>query len=189
MSLANESDSDLVGLIACGERAAFARLYDRYAPCLLAIGLRILRDRKEAEDVLHDVFLEVWRAPSEYSDRRGTLRTWLGVKMRSRSIDRLRSAGRSRVVPLETMAEAQQIGETEDPSVTAERGVVRHALASLPVDQRQVIELGYFEGLSASEIAAKLAVPIGTVKSRVAAALAKLRGLVRGGENETREWP
>lgn len=170
----DREDATLVSGVAAGDRSCLAGLYDRYAPALLAIGRRILGNRREAEDLLHDVFLEVWRQAGDYDAARGTVRAWLLMRMRSRALDRRKSAlfaRRADAPPADAASEA----EGDNPTLGPDRAAVRRALAALPADQRQVLELGYFEGLSSSEIADRVRAPIGTVKSRVAAALAKLR--------------
>jgi len=172
----NDDDATLVRAMANGDRDALAKLYDRYSPVLLAVATRILGERREAEDLIHDVFLEVWRQAADYDDSRGTVRAWILVRLRSRAIDRRKSAGATRVVSIETervLDERESSGE--DPQLAPDRAKLRRILATLPEDQRTVLELGYFEGLSSSEIATRIDAPIGTVKSRVAAALAKLR--------------
>lgn len=183
------SDNELVAAAARGDTAALAGLYDRYSPALLAVGLRIVGDRPAAEDLVHDVFLEAWRKAREFDAGRGTVRTWLLVRMRSRSLDFRRSAGRSRHVSSET---DEPVSETpaapeEDPALGPDRSAVRRALEDLPPAQRAVLELAYFEGLSSSEAAARLGVPVGTVKSRVAAGLARLRAALRGSEGVSSE--
>ena len=173
-------DAGLVKAIAAGDRKALAQLYGRFAPCMTALAQRILGERREAEDLLHDVFLEVWRQAAQFDPERGTVRAWLLMRMRSRSLDRRKSAGFSRVVSLEEQKD--DVRAPAEDAFAADRNAVRRALAQLPDDQRQVLELGYFEGLSSTEIAARISVPVGTVKSRVAAALTKLRaGLVPEG--------
>lgn len=170
------SDADDVALIeamAGGDRAALASLYDRHASTLLALGLRILRNRGEAEDLLHDVFLEVWRAAKDYDTSRGRVRTWLVIRMRSRALDVVKSARVSRRTDDDTVV--AQVVAADDPSASPDRARVRAALGEVPADQRAVLELAYFDGLSCSEIADRIAVPIGTVKSRLAAGLSKLR--------------
>ncbi len=168
------TDAELIRAAAAGDRTSFGRIYDRYAGTLLAVALRIVRERREAEDVVHDVFLEAWRAAKDYDVQRGTLRTWLTMRARSRALDRRKSAGFSRSEPLDESRMTAR-ASSEDPSLSSDRQTVRRALAELPAEQRAALELGFFEGLSASEIAERIRVPIGTVKSRVAAALAKLR--------------
>jgi RNA polymerase sigma-70 factor (ECF subfamily) len=185
---ADSSDPELVAAVALGDRRSLAELYDRHAPTLMAVGLRILGDRREVEDIVHDVFVEAWRAAGTYDPTRASVRTWLVMRMRSRALDRRKSAGVSRRVPMDYASgegsRADRIGVFEDPAASADREVVRRVLATLPAEQRMVLELAYFEGLSSTEIAARAGTPVGTVKSRVAAALAKLRdGLAveRGG--------
>jgi RNA polymerase sigma-70 factor (ECF subfamily) len=178
----DKGDVELISGAAEGDRDCLAALYDRYAPACLAIGRRILGDRREAEDLLHDVFLEAWRQAGDYDQGRGTVRSWLLMRMRSRALDRRKAASFARRADLPT---GDSISESaplplEDPTLGPDRSAVRLALAQLPAEQRQVLELGYFEGLSSSEIAERVRAPIGTVKSRVAAALAKLRAGIVG---------
>jgi RNA polymerase sigma-70 factor (ECF subfamily) len=173
----SHSDAVLLRAIANGDRAALALLYDRYASGLMAVGVRILGDRREAEDVLHDVFLEIWRLAADYDEGRGTARGWLVMRMRSRCLDRRKAAGFARAVSFDDR-EAPTAPPSDDPSMQPDREVVRRALQDLPPEQRKVLELGYFEGLSSTEIAARTEVPVGTVKSRVAAALNRLRAVL-----------
>lgn len=175
-SFDNGEDSQLVTAMSRGDRGALAALYDRYASLLLAVGRRILGDRRESEDLVHDVMLEVWRRAADYDATRGTVRAWILVRLRSRALDRKKSVGATRVVSVDPERLHQQRDHAaEDPALGPDRAALRRALAALPEDQRTVLELGYFEGLSSAEIAARIDAPIGTVKSRVAAALAKLR--------------
>ncbi len=169
-------ETELLQRIARGDQAALGVLYDRYSPVLMAIGCRVLGNREAAEDLLHDVFLEAWRRAADYDPTRGSVRVWLCMRMRSRSLDRIRSSGRRQTVPMEeaNLPEAEQ-GSDGDPSLTADRVTVRRALEALPPEQRAVLELGYFEGLSSTEIAERVGIPVGTVKSRVASGIAKLR--------------
>jgi RNA polymerase sigma-70 factor (ECF subfamily) len=171
-------DRELIRRVAGGDRTALGLLYDRYAPIVLALGQKILRSRREAEDLLQDVFLEAWRQAGDYEPARGSVRTWIVLRARSRALDRCRNAW-SRAVPLEDSAEKGEEGAV-DPTLQADHERLRRVFVTLPEEQQKVLELGYFEGLSSSEIAERLGVPIGTVKSRVAAAMAKLRAaLVR----------
>jgi len=172
---AEEPDSALVAAIAAGDRGAIARLYDRYAPALLAGGQRLLGRRREAEDLVHDVFLEAWRQAAGYDPARGTVRAWLFVRLRSRALDRHRAASWTPVPIDSARGFEEQAAIGEDPALAPDRAAVRRALQALPSEQRAVLELGYFEGLSSSEIARRTGTPIGTVKSRVATALARLR--------------
>jgi len=169
----DEDDVALVRAVAAGDRAALARLYDRYASILLALALRIIRDRREAEDLLHDVFLEVWRSAKDYDTTRGRVRTWLIIRMRSRALDVTKSARVSRRSGDPEVLE--RMVADGDVSSAPDRNRVRAALAELTAEQRQVLELAYFDGQSCSEIAERIGIPIGTVKSRLAAGLGKLR--------------
>jgi RNA polymerase sigma-70 factor (ECF subfamily) len=184
----DEGDVTLIQGAAAGERDCLAALYDRYAPACLAMGRRILGDRREAEDLLHDVFLEVWRQAADYDVARGSVRSWLMMRVRSRALDRRKAASFAKRADLPPVEPATEPVGGEDPALGPDRHAVRHALALLPPEQRQVLELGYFEGLSSSEIAERVCAPVGTVKSRVAAALAKLRaGIVDGASASDRD--
>lgn len=167
------SDVALVAALAGGDRGALAELYDRYAGALMGVALRRLGDRAEAEEVLHDVFVEAWRSAATYDPARGTVRAWLVTRMHSRALDRLRSPSLARRDGLDAAPEAR--APDEDPAGELDRRRVSAALAALPPEQREVVELAYFAGLSSSEIAARTALPVGTVKSRTAAAFDKLR--------------
>ena len=168
-------DEALVTAMATGDRGALATLYERHAPLLLGLALRIVRERREAEDLLHDVFLEAWRNAKDFDPRRGRVRTWLAIRMRSRALDLQKSARVSRSAGDSGLDFL--IDESEGASPDHRR--VRSALAELGQDQRRVLELAYFEGLSCTEIAERIAIPVGTVKSRIAAGLERLRsGLV-----------
>lgn len=174
-------DVVLMASIAGGERAALAQLYDRYAAVMLAVAFRLLGQRRDAEDLLHDVFLEVWKKASTYDPERASVRTWLLMRLRSRALDRLKSAHVTRVVPMGSYEETQPgVDQRTDPSAGVERSWVRRAVGSLPPQQRAVLELAYFQGLSSTEIAAQLQIPVGTVKSRTAAGMRSLRGALRG---------
>lgn len=176
-----DDDAQLIQAIAAGDRTALAGLYDRYAGILLAVASRILPERREAEDVVHDAFLEAWRHAGEYDATRGSARAWLVTRVRSRALDRRKSAAFSRSVSLDALGvePAGQTSAADDPSLGPDRTAVRRALAELPEEQRVVLTLGYFEGLSSAEIATRTGAPIGTVKSRVAAALTRLRSGLR----------
>lgn len=166
-------DLALIAAIAGGDRDALAGLYDRYAARLLSLGLRLLADRREAEDVLHDVFIEVWQHAGDFDPSRGSVRAWLFVRMRSRTLDRCRRNGRARARERDQVV--PEPSPSMDPGRAADQRRILAALGELPDAQRQVIELSYFGGLSSAALAARLDVPVGTIKSRVAAALAKLR--------------
>ena len=168
-----EGDIDVLRRIAGGDKDALGVLYDRHAGVMLALGLRIIGVRREAEDLLHDVFLEAWSHAGDYDPRRGSVKTWLLLRMRSRCLDRVRSHGFSRTDSLAVEPMRSGVPERVERSIDAARA--KALLDALPAGQREVLELGYFQGLSFSEIAEALDIPIGTVKSRVAAAMVRLR--------------
>jgi RNA polymerase sigma-70 factor, ECF subfamily len=164
-------DEVLVAAMAAGDRAALATLYERHAALLLGLALRIVREKREAEDLLHDVFLEAWRSAKDFDPKRGRVRTWLAIRMRSRALDRQKSARVSR----NTGDAGLDLLVDEAEAASPDHRRVRSALAELGSDQRRVLELAYFEGLSCSEIAKRVEIPVGTVKSRLAAGLDRLR--------------
>jgi RNA polymerase sigma-70 factor (ECF subfamily) len=164
-------DARLVAAMAQGDRNALAALYERHSGVLLGLALRIVRERREAEDLLHDVLLEAWRAAKDFDPNRGRVRTWLAIRMRSRALDLQKSARVSRNAGdagLDAIVDERE-GSSPD------HARVRAALAQLTAEQRQVVELAYFGGITCSEIAAQIAIPVGTVKSRLAAGLRQLR--------------
>jgi RNA polymerase sigma-70 factor, ECF subfamily len=174
------SDVELLHAVARGDEAALARLYDSYRVILFGLLVRILNSREEAEDILQDVFIQVWRRAKDFDEKRGRPFTWLVTLARSRAIDRLRLLGaRQR---LAASAEREQVDEASDALTDTIRGtqkeVVRRALAELPEEQKHTLVLAYFEGLTQSEIAAKLGAPLGTVKTRMRSGMMKLRALL-----------
>ena len=189
MSLANPQtdaeDAALLRAVARGDEAAFARVYDRYGAILLGLMLRILRSRPEAEDVLQEVFLQVWQQARSFDPARGRAFTWLATLARSRAIDRLRAVD-SRERAAQRSAEDGQPaspeaeGSAEEDAIRAERAeAVRAALAELPEEQRQVLVLAYLDGMSQSEIAAAKNQPLGTVKTRTRTGLKRLSEALR----------
>lgn len=162
--------------MARGDSAALAELYDRYAGTMLALAQRVVGRGAEAEDIIHDVFLETWRHAADYDVARGTVKAWLLLRTRSRSLDVQKSARVSKQASGLDDAWLSRLGDpNRDTTAGVDQARVRRVLAQLSPEQREVLLLGYFEGLSSSEIAERVGVPIGTVKSRVAAALAALR--------------
>jgi RNA polymerase sigma-70 factor, ECF subfamily len=171
------SDQELIARVReARDRDAMAALYDRYARSVHGLALSILHEPRAAEDVTQDVFLTFWQRPDSYVAARGTFGPWILRVCRNRAIDQLRRRGRERFVD----DERQEWVVDSDPepddqvwSLTVARQV-RSALAELSEVQRQVIELAYFGGMSQSEMALQLQVPLGTVKTRVRAALQRL---------------
>jgi RNA polymerase sigma-70 factor, ECF subfamily len=175
-------DSDLLTLIAKGDRRAFGRLYDRSSQVLFTLSLRMLGDREEAEDLLQEVYTEVWRKSVRYDARRGSPMAWLITLTRSRGIDRLRaraSRGHGMTDSIDDGPVAQTQGHDPTPfdqQADAElRVMVTKALVELPAAQRQALELSYYEGLSHSEIAERLKEPVGTIKTRIKLGMSKLK--------------
>jgi RNA polymerase sigma-70 factor (ECF subfamily) len=168
--------------IAAKDEAALARLYDRYRVILFGLLLRILNSREEAEDVLQEVFLQVWRKAGDFDENRGRPFTWLVTLGRSRGIDRLRTlSARQRVAEAGAREVSEEISDAATDAFKSEqRGLVTTALAQLPDEQKRPIMLAYFDGLSQSEIATRLGAPLGTVKTRMRTGLMKLRELLAG---------
>lgn len=179
-------DAELLAAMTRGDSDALGDLHDRYCGLLLATAVRILGNPREAEDLVHDVLMEVWQKCADYDPGRGSVRTWLLVRLRSRALDRCRRAGRLRTETLEDRALDDRPAAGDEPGQSLDHDRVRRALAELPAPQRLALELAYFDGLSASEIAERLAVPIGTVKSRTAAGLAKLRAALHADDRGDR---
>ena len=173
-------DHDAIRRVARGEGDALAALYDRHSRAVYSLALRVLGDTREAEEVVQDVFAQAWRQAARYDTSRGAVVAWLLVMTRSRAIDRLRS--RRGLQPLAGDGE-QALGVLSDPGAGPERAAlsaeqrsrVRGALEQLPLVQRLAIELAFFEGLTHVEIAERLELPLGTIKTRIRLGLMKLK--------------
>ena len=172
------ADGDIVSRIAAGEGNALGDLYDRHGRLVYSLACRILRDAMEAEDIVQDVFAQAWREASRYDARRATVAGWLLLLTRTRAIDRLRSR-RVRGIGVPAAPPRDVPDPSEDQELAAIRGAdadrLRAAYAELPTPQRSAIDLAYYEGLTHSEIAARLQEPLGTVKTRIRTALQRLR--------------
>lgn len=176
-----DDPTHLIQQIARGDREAFSRFYDRYAPLVFTFAVRLLRVRSEAEDLLQEVFRQAWRQAGRYRQDRGSPEAWITTITRSRAIDKLRSIRRRDrgLSPTEEPAGTEGGGQVASGAMEAEaRVMVQGALARLPAAQRTVLELAYFDGLTQSEIAARLGEPLGTVKTRMRAGLERLRGFL-----------
>lgn len=167
------SDAEIIARIYTGDEGAMAMLYDRYSPVVYAVALRVLSDRNTAEDILQDVFVQLWRNPQSFNASRGSLATWLAVIARNRAIDQLR-----RKHPEVELSETLILVDP-DLENTAERKQaiekVRAVLASMPAEQRSALEMAFFEGLTHVEIAGKTGQPLGTVKTRIRSGLLAVR--------------
>ena len=178
------SDPDLAAGLAAGNQDALVELYDRYGGLAFAVASRILGDPGRAEDVVQDAFLKIWCNAAQFDGERGSLRTWLIMAVRNRSIDTLRGRGAHEREERELKPDVQATGPTSDPwrevSLSLERTAVREAMDSLPLEQRQTVELAYFGGYSHREIAHMTVVPLSTVKGRMRIALEKLSSYLTG---------
>ncbi len=178
-----KEEARLLKRIAGGDQAALGQLYDRYVGLLHSLSKRVLGDASDAEEVLQEVFLQVWNQAGRYDTARSSVSTWLVLITRSRSIDRLRS----RQVKERTLAGLKQEKNTTHTSPEGTGAVLlsqrqrrlHSELAELPAEQRQVLELAFFEGLTQSEIAASTGIPLGTVKTRTLLAMKKMRSALR----------
>jgi RNA polymerase sigma-70 factor (ECF subfamily) len=179
---AQENDVALLSAIGARDEVALAQLYDRYRAILFGLLMRILNNREEAEDVLQEVFLQVWRKAEDFDENRGRPFTWLVTLARSRGIDRLRTlAARERVAEAGAREPSEEISDAATDAFKSEqRGLVSDALAKLPDEQKRPIMLAYFEGLTQSEIATNLGAPLGTVKTRMRTGMMRLRELLAG---------
>jgi len=171
------SDRELVMRLRQRDGAALAALYDRYARSVYSLVLSIVRDRSVAEDITQELFVQLWQFPELYDGARGAFAPWFLRAARNRAIDAVRRRQRDRSLS-ERLWTLAQDAEHEDPDEQVTLGDdaarIRQALAGLAVEQRQVLELAYFGGLSQREIAERLGIPLGTVKTRVRTALRRL---------------
>jgi RNA polymerase sigma-70 factor (ECF subfamily) len=185
------SDHGLLALVARGDRDAFARLYDLYAGPAYSLALRVVRDRDLAADVVQEAFLAIWNQASKFDSSRGQPSTWILTVTHHKAVDTVRREERRRA---DAMDEARDIPDASLPvEDQAWQGVareqVRAAMSKLPDPHREVLELAYFAGYTQSQLAERLAVPIGTVKSRTFAAMNALRELLAAsGMHPEQEW-
>jgi len=180
------ADEDLMPLVERKDPAAFEIVYDRHGGPAYSLAYRIVGDRLVAEEVTQEAFLSVWRSGARFDRARGSVRTWLLGVVRNRAIDVLRrEAGRAPTVSLELETVPEQESRFEPTDAEALRRAagreVRGALAALPDDQVKVVQLAYFGGLSHSEIAEVLGMPLGTVKGRMRLAMEKMRATLAEG--------
>lgn len=179
----SEDDAELLRRVAMRDRVAFAQLYDRLSGVLYSTAIRILNDTKEAEDVLQEVFLQIWEKAGSYDPSLGRPFSWALTLTRNRSIDRLRSLRRR----YEFIAEATETAVTSHLNRQDDAGeiydrdqsqMIRRALEGLPLEQRQAVEMAFLGGLTQTEISEQLGQPLGTIKARIRRGVMKLREVV-----------
>lgn len=172
-------DSTLIARMAGGDQSAAGDLYDRYGRQVYALAYRMLQDAAAAEDITQEVFVKLWRNAARFDPERGRPGTWILHIAYTTAVDLVRT--RRYAAPSRYEAEPSEADVTADPAADAEVAImgaqVRSALMRLPAEQRQALEMAYFDALSQSEIAGKLGIPLGTVKSRVRLGLESLRQL------------
>ena len=168
----------LVARIRAGDEQAMSELYDRYAKVVYAVALRVLQDAAAAEDVLQDVFLQLWRNPDAFDSSRGSLAAWLSVISRHRSIDRLRKRRPETDIEDCVIAGGPDLRDETERTLVIEK--VRVVLAEMSPDQRKALEMAYFEGLTHTEIAERTGEPLGTIKTRIRSGLQHLRARFAG---------
>ena len=176
-----ETVERLIRSVAGGDERAFARLYDRTSPTVFGIALRITRDRTRAEEVAQEVFTELWNRAESFDPDRGSGIAWISLMTRSRAIDRIRAEGSYRDAvdelgarPVDHPAGNPGPHPGEEAVLSERRSLVREALSDLPEEQRAALEASFFEGRTHREISARDGIPLGTVKSRIRAAVSKL---------------
>jgi RNA polymerase sigma factor (sigma-70 family) len=185
------SDHGLLALVARGDRDAFAQLYDLYGGAAYALALRIVRDRDLASDVVQEAFLTIWKQAATFDASRGQPSTWILTVTHHKAVDMVRREERRRADPIEEGREsADPSGAVDEQAwLGVAREQVRAALRTLADPHREVLELAYFAGYTQSELAERLAVPVGTIKSRTYAAMSALRAaLAERGLNPEQEW-
>ena len=172
------SDEQILEAVGRGDDDALGVLYDRFGRLAYGLAFRILRDQALAEDAVQEAFLAVWRSADGYKRERAKPSTWILTVVHRRAVDLVRREERRRGEPLETAPEPTAGPADEDVSLRDRRAAVQSALRELPGDQRQALELAYYGGLTQSELAERLGVPLGTIKSRMFAGLGRLRELL-----------
>ena len=185
-------DATLLHRMGEGDEQALGAFYDRWNPLVHAVVQRIVRQRDDVEDVVEEAFWQAWRQADRYDSSKGSVQTWLLTIARSRALDRVRSLKRLREEPLENEGGevVVQLATTNDASMDAEsaerRVIVVAALAELPAEQREALELGYYGGLSQTEIAERTGQPLGTIKTRMRLAMQKLKSRLQVLREEAR---
>jgi RNA polymerase sigma factor (sigma-70 family) len=185
--LAHLSDEALVALVSRSDESALAELYDRIGGTAYGLAYRVLRDEALAEDAVQDAFLGLWRSAGSFVPERAKASTWILTLVHRRAVDVVRREQRRRTEPLEAAPEPAEGSAEEAAWLRLDRERVQAALAQLPDQQREAIELAYYGGYTQSELADRLGQPVGTIKSRMFAGLARLRELLDD-ESERTSW-
>ena len=163
----------LVSALRSGDEQAMEQLYERYSPIVYSVAIRVLADTAAAEDVLQEVFMQLWRSPDVFDASRGSLSAWLAVIARNRAIDSLRKRRPETDITEAVVSIVPDLASGAEWSLALER--IRSTLGSMPLPQRSALEMAFFEGLTHTEIAAKTGEPLGTIKTRIRAGLVTLR--------------
>jgi RNA polymerase sigma-70 factor (ECF subfamily) len=177
-NLAHLSDEALLALCSRADENALGELYDRYGRVAYGLALRIVRDRALAEDAVQEAFLAVWRSAGAFLAEQGKPSTWILTLVHRRAVDLVRREERRRAEPLEDTDHPTGEATDEEAWLRAQRQVVQEALRKLPPEQREAIELAYYGGFTQSELAERLGLPLGTIKSRMFTGLKRLRELL-----------
>jgi len=168
-----EDDASILALVQSGNEQAMASLFDRYSKLVFSVGLRVLRDPAAAEDILQEVFMQIWRNPDSFTAARGSLGGWLAIVARNRSIDTIRRRRPTVDVDDVPLASSFNLADEAERNSLMERA--RGVIHKLPLEQRKTLEMAFFDGLTHSEIAEMTGDPLGTVKTRIRSALLTLR--------------
>jgi RNA polymerase sigma-70 factor (ECF subfamily) len=176
--LARLSDDALLAVVASGDEDALGELYDRFGRIAYGLALRILRDESLAQDAVQEAFLAVWRSARSFERGRAKPSTWIMTFVHRRAVDLVRREERRRGDPLEAAPQQAEVGSDEIAALHTQRLAVQQALARLPPEQREALELAYYGGYTQSELAERLGQPLGTIKSRMFAGLTRLRDLL-----------
>ena len=175
------SETELLKQVAVGDESAFGQLYDRLAPILFQLAFRILQDAALSEDVVQEAFLQIWGKAGQYDSRLGKPLSWAATLTRNKAIDRLRSGERRQRLTeeagLDQQARQEDSTTSDFPTQAQETAqAVRLAIGRLTAEQRQAIELAFFDGLTQTQIAERLQIPLGTIKARIRRGMLQLRG-------------
>jgi RNA polymerase sigma-70 factor, ECF subfamily len=170
-------DKALLERVLARDQTAMAELFDRYSGMAYSVAMRVVKDAAQAEDVMQDVFFQVWQNPRAFVSDRGSLGAWLAVVVRNRAIDLIRRRKPAEAVDEVVLPAATNVAAEVEHRTLIER--VRNAMKDLPPEQRESMELAFFEGMTHAEIAEKKGEPLGTVKTRIRAALMSVRKAVR----------